>query len=116
MKRILIAAALALSGCAQLGIPASPSDIANKTTLDEKGAIGVEASYKAARTVVEFAVDTGLLKGASATKAAALDTMAYTAVTKARAAYEAGNAASYPAAVNAASAAIADMLSNAKGN
>lgn len=112
MKRILIAAALALSlpGCAGLAALTSPATVANQTVLDEQGAIGVELAYKASRTAMEVAVDAGLLKGERAAKAAALDNQAFAAVTTVRAAYRAGNAGNYGVALAEARAAVTNML------
>lgn len=108
-----IAAALALSACATTGsppIPTSPGAVADATVLDEKMAIAAEGAYKAARTVIEAATDAGLIRGANATKAAALDNKAYAAVQRVRAAYRAGNASSYDAAYKEASGLIGDLL------
>lgn len=116
MKRILFAAlvALALPGCAALEasryVPPSPGVIAGQTVLDERAALSVELAYKAFRTALEIAVDAGALKGTAASKAAALDNRAFAAVGAVRAAYRAGNAASYVAAVDEARAGIAAAL------
>jgi hypothetical protein len=108
---ILAAACLALTGCAGLGgLPSSPAAVAESTVLDEQGALGVELAYKALRTALELAVDTGALRGEAATRAAALDNRAYGAVFAARAAYRAGNATSYAQAVTDARAAITAAL------
>lgn len=116
MRKLFLAAVLplTLAGCG-LGtiagnVPASPGAVASQTMLDEQGALGVELAYKALRTALEVAVDAGVLKGANATKAAALDNRAYAAVQAARAAYRAGNAASYAQAVTDARAAISAAL------
>ncbi len=112
MRKLILAALLplALTACAGLGslpnIPTSPGAVADTTVLDEQGALGVELAYKAFRTALEVATDAGVLKGANATKAAALDNRAYAAVGAARAAYRAGNATSYAQAVTDARAAI----------
>lgn len=115
MRLILgIAAALALSACSAIGglptPPTSPGQVANTTVLDEKLAIAVEGAYKAARTVIEAATDAGLIRGATATRAALLDNQAYAAVQRVRAAYRAGNATSYAAAYKEATGLIADLL------
>jgi hypothetical protein len=50
MKRLILAAALCLPGCAGL-LPAlmgSPAAVADKTTLDEKAGVAVETLYAAA--------------------------------------------------------------------
>lgn len=116
-KLFLFAAApLALAACATLpAVPTSPGQVADATVLDEQGALGVELAYKAFRTALEVATDAGVLRGATATKAAALDNRAYGAVQAARAAYRAGNAASYTQAVTDARAAINAALAAVKG-
>ena len=115
MKKLILAAALALSlsGCAALGalMTGSPATVASHTTLDEQGAISVELAYKAARTALEIAVDSGVLKGEQAARAAALDNQAFAAVTGVRAAYRAGNASNYGVALAEARAAVTAMLS-----
>lgn len=115
---IALAASLALSlpGCAGLGamMTGGPVAASNQTVLDEQGAIGVELAYKAARTAVEVAVDTGFLKGERAAKAAALDNQAFAAVTGVRAAYRAGNASNYGVAIAEARAAVTSMLAAVK--
>lgn len=120
MRKLFLAAALplALAGCglSTLGnVPTSPGQVADRTVLDEQGALGVELAYKAFRTALEVAVDAGLLRGERATQAAALDNRAYAAVQAARAAYRAGNAANYQRAVTEARAAIDAALAAVKG-
>ena len=121
MKRILLPLALALSlpGCAGIGgipnIPAAPVEVADKTTLDERGASAAEVAYKAFRTAVEFATDAGMLTGANAARAARFDNAAYSAVGAARAAYRAGNADTYQKAVDEALKAVVAALASIKG-
>lgn len=117
MKHVILAAlALSLSACATFQhIPAAPVEVADKTTLDERGAIAAEVSYKAFRTAVEFATDAGMLTGANAARAAHFDNLAYAAVGAARAAYRAGNAESYKTAVDEALKAVGVALASIKG-
>lgn len=115
MKRMILclAAVLVLSACtfgSLASVPPAPSGLANRTVLDEQGALAVELAYKAARTAVELAVDTGLLKGPAAAQVADLDNRAFLAVTSARSAYAAGNAASYSAALGEAREAVRRLL------
>lgn len=124
MRLILIAACLALAGCAAplttgAGIAASTADavgvappaaLADQTTLDEQGMLAAELAYKAARIAVETGVDAGLIKGETASRIAALDSTAYAALGAARSAYRAGNAASYKNALREAQAAISGLL------
>lgn len=116
MKRILAAClALSLTGCAPLlaamgSIPASPSAVADRTPLDEQAALSVELAYQAANIAVSTAVDVGALRGPNAARVAELDRRAYRAVLTARAAYDAGNAGSYGAALATARSEIASLL------
>jgi hypothetical protein len=111
------ALALSLPGCAGLGalMTGGPVSAANQTVLDEQAAISLELAYKAARTALEIAVDSGFLKGDNAAKAAALDNQAFAAVTGVRAAYKAGNASNYGVAMAEARAAVTAMLAAVKG-
>jgi len=121
MKSIALFAALALSACASPlasvpGIPAAPVVVADQTVLDEQAGAAVELAYKAFRTGLELATDAGKLRGANATKAAALDNRAYVAVQAVRAAYRTGNATSYGEAVKQARVAITAALAAIAGN
>lgn len=116
MRRFLIAAAMALAlpACATLPV-LGPAPIANATVLDEKVAVSVELAYRAARVAMETGVDAGLIKGVRAAQVASLDNRAYSAVQSVRAAYNAGNAASYSTAAAEAQTAVSAMLSAIKG-
>lgn len=105
----------ALSACITPGggissLPASPAAAADQTVLDEQAMLAVELAYKAARTAAELAVDSGVLKGEAAARVAELDNTAFRAVALVRAAYGAGNAASYGAALTEARAAVGALL------
>lgn len=114
-------AAPALSACGVAdirppgSIPASPAAVADSTTLDEKGLLGVELAYSVARTLGEFGVDAGLIKGATATKIAELDSKAYGFILLARSAYSLGNRTTYGGALDDARGVIAEILKLAKG-
>lgn len=101
---------LALAGCT-IGTPpvTAPAQIADRTTLDEQAALAVELAYQAAATAV---LATGAEKRADVRAA---DQRAYAAVKAVRAAYDAGNAASYLAATVSARAAVASLLTAIKG-
>lgn len=123
MRKLLLAAALAcapaLSACSTLGlpnIPTAPAQVADRTVLDEQVGAGVELAYKAFRTALEVATDAGLIRGATATRVAALDNKAFAATQAVQRAYKAGNAASYAAAAKEARAAITAALAAVKGN
>jgi len=109
MKYLFIPLSLALASCTSLGIPMSPATVADRTTLDERAAIGVELAYQAAAQV---ALATGAAKS---DKVKAADRRAYAAVKAVRAAYSAGNASSYPTAAIAAHEAVAALLTAIKG-
>jgi hypothetical protein len=111
IRLISVALLCALPACTSLNtIPPAPGTIADKTTLDEQGALAAELAYKAARIAIETGVDAGLIRGTTAGRVAALDAKAYAALGIVRKAYAAGNAASYTAAITTARAAIADLL------
>lgn len=114
MKKVVLALCLALGACngvgALTGLPPSPVAAADRTVLDEQAITAVELAYKAARIAVETSVDAGFIKGAAATKVAALDDKAYAAVRVARGFYAAGNATGYFSAIGQAKAAVADLL------
>lgn len=115
MKRLTLVAcaALALAGCMPEGsasLPGAPAEVADQTVLDERGATAAELAYKAARLAGEMAVDAGLIEGDRARQVAALDNTAFAALGKVRAAYAAGNAASYDAALSEFNLTIADLV------
>lgn len=120
MKQLIIAAALALGACgAPLTVPASipaPVELANRTAADEQIAVGAENGYKAFRLVIELGVDTGVIKGERATRAAAADRRAYAALLTLRAAYKTANAADFLTAARSANSAIDQAITVAKGN
>lgn len=108
MKALFIPLSLALASCNMGALPA-PNTVADRTTLDERAAIGVELAYQAA---AQLALSTGAAKREDV-KAA--DRKAYAAVKAVRAAYSAGNASSYPTAAIAAHEAVAALLTAMKG-
>ncbi|WP_375194631.1 hypothetical protein [Sphingobium sp.] len=111
IRLIPLALLCALPGCTPVNtIPPAPGAVADKTTLDEQGALAAELAYKAARIAIETGVDAGLIRGATAAKIATLDAKAYAALGIVRKAYAAGNAASYASALTTARAAVADLL------
>lgn len=111
---IIAPLALSLCGCAGLSalsqLPPAPVTAANQTVIDEQAAISVELAYQAAARAVSLAVDLGVLRGEAASRVAELDRRAYRAVLTARAAYDAGNATSYGAALATARAEITAMI------
>lgn len=103
MKRILLAACLALGACTPgsiVSIPTAPSDVAKHTTADEQARLRCEQGYKLSRTLGELGVDAGLIKGQAATRAAAIDNKLFGALLACRAAYDAFNSASLIAAAD----------------
>ena len=115
MKRLILATTmplLLLTGCT-FGEVAStpPAVVASRTVLDEQGVLAVELAYKAARLAVEAGVDAGAIKGETALRFADLDNKAFLAVTVARNAYAAGNAASYSDALVKGREAVTTLLS-----
>lgn len=119
MKLILIPLSLALASCTALpgiGTLPPPAAVAERTLADEQAAQGAELAYKAFRTALEIAVDTGFLKGAAAARAAELDRRAFAALGVARKAYTTANSTDYLQAVANARAAIDDALASVKGS
>jgi len=116
MRLIFALAALALSACAPLQLPIAmsalppPAAAAQRTTLDEQGLTALELAYKGGRMAAEAGVDLGFIRGEVALKVASLDDKAFKALGAARAAYRAGNAASYDAALREGGTAVAALL------
>lgn len=114
------AVALALSGCGDrvpLGtagsvagpvldatVPGKPADVADKTTLDERLAIGATVSYTAASRLGTALASAGLI---DKERFKALDRQGYAAVLAVKAAYDAGNATSYTVAIDRVNATVA---------
>lgn len=120
---LALAAAMALAACnpdvepasPSSNVPASPSSVANRTTLDETALRSIEVAYMAARTAAELAVDLGRIKGDRATRFRVLNRRAYDSVLAARTAYRAGNSASYTAAARETLSLVNQLLQLAKG-
>jgi hypothetical protein len=118
-------AMLGLSACTSLpppeittqiaALPAAPTEIANTTVLDEQAALSVELAYQASALTLRSGLRAGLIKGPDAVRAAKADQIAYSAVQAVRAAYDAGNARSYTAALVAAREAVTRSLNILKG-
>lgn len=113
---LLSAALLSLPACAMNSatgaagpvldatVPTKPADVANKTTLDERLAIGATVSYTAASRLGTALATAGLIDKA---RFKALDAQGYAAVQAVKAAYDAGNATSYTAAIDRVNATVA---------
>lgn len=97
--------AASLAACQSLSTaPTSvppPSQIAAKTIIDEQVALGAEEAYKTFRLAVELGVKAGVIKGATATKAAELDNQLFAALGLVRNAYDTGNADDFNSALTA---------------
>ncbi|MCA1481363.1 hypothetical protein I6F37_41275 [Bradyrhizobium sp. NBAIM08] len=111
----LVAVGLSVSGCAGMlngigGVPPSPAAVADRTVLDEQAALSVELAYQASSIAIRAAVSVGAVRGENAARVAEIDRKAYRAVLAARAAYDAGNAVNYGAAVATARAEVASLL------
>lgn len=101
------------SGTAAGSMPSGPAALANSTTLDEKAAITAETAYSAASLLGAKLADAGLIDRA---KFRAADQTGYTALLAVRAAYKAGNADGFAAAILQLNAAVMDIKSIAKGS
>lgn len=121
MKRIallLAAFALPLSACAvPSAVAGGPVAVADQTKLDEQIGLSLTLAYTAAARAAALAIETGLVKDRAAiARIGDLNRRAYAAVTAVRAAYLAGNSASYLSAITQARGAIGDLLAAVKGS
>ena len=106
----VLLAAVALSSCSSL--PAklpSPSSVSQQTKIDERALLSAELSYKAARTYMEAAVDSGQVTPGLATKFFRINGKLNAALVRARIAYDAANAPSYHAALHEAGPLILEL-------
>lgn len=111
-------AALSVAACGTLGqtIMGGPVVVANQTKLDEQVGLSLTLAYTAAARAAALAIETGVVKDkATIAYIGQLDQRAYGAVKAVRAAYLAGNSASYLAAISAARAAVTDLLNAIHG-
>jgi hypothetical protein len=119
MKRfILLTLPIALVACTPTGItsiPPSPQAVAETTILDEQAALGVELAYQAAALAALTAMKSGLVDAKTKVEIAKADTFAYAQVQKVRAAYDAGNSASYAQTLPVARTAVGSLLALVKG-
>lgn len=117
MNRLYLAALpLALMGCATLpSVPTSPGVVADSTILDEQTALATELAYQAAATALLTATRAGIIPASAKPAVRAADQRAYAAVLAVRAAYLAGNASGYAAAVAEARGALTAFLTAIKG-
>ena len=97
MRALILPLLLALPACASLPtVPPSPAALADRTVLDDRAGVAAQLLYKAVGIALERARDGGLLPAETVRR---FDARAYIAFDAARAAYRAGNAASYRAAM-----------------
>src|SRR5688500_11373349 len=123
MKRLLLAAglALALTACGPQDVINSagslppPVSVADQTIMDEQTVIAFDTSVETAAALATVAVKAGIIRGANLDRAAVLSKTGRTAVLALGAAYRAGNATSYAAALVQAKAAISGIRALAKG-
>lgn len=92
------------------GVP-PPVTVADRTTIDEKTVIAFEKSVTLAANLATIAVKAGAIRGDNLDRLSALEVQAKGAVRRVRAAYAAGNATSYKAAIADLSTAL-DGLSS----
>jgi len=112
MKHAIIAAlALALAGCTFPGsLPGSPAVLADQTELDEQAGLAVELAFQGATLAVTTAARADLIPADQRPRVSAAQQDAYDAVLRVRAAYDAGNAATYQPALIEARRLIANVL------
>lgn len=117
---------LALASCAALtltacpgplpGLPPAPSEVADRTKIDEQAALTITLAYTAAARAAAVGIEAGLITDRQAiARIGDLDRRAYAAVQATERAYRSGNADSYAAALVEARAAISLFLSSVKG-
>lgn len=119
MRKLLLACALSLGlvACAQTGVPTSPSQVANQTTLDEKPAILAETAFTAAaRGAALYIRVRDIRDPATLTRIENLRQKAETAVKAVRRAYDTANAASYQAALASATPAVLALTNAIAGD
>lgn len=123
MRRLILTTcmALALCGCGVTqALTSGPGTVANQTKLDEQLGLSITLAYTASAKAAKLAIEVAdaLHKPFSPATLQHIEDLrakAYALVTATRAAYEAGNSASYLAAAKQAKAAIADFLAAVKG-
>lgn len=115
---LIAAASLSLASCNTTGaggIPGSPSEVADRTTLDEKVGIAAETIYTGANRAAALAIRTGLVSNtATITRIGQLDLEAKSHLQKVRDAYAAGNATSYDVAFRDLNKTANELLALAK--
>lgn len=114
MKRLILAAMLAMSPIAACTPTPSPANVADMTKLDEQAGLAVELAYQAANRTIFFANRAGLLNAAQKAQASTLDSKAFAAVLVVRSAYKTGNAATYSDAVATAYLAVQQLTALTK--
>jgi hypothetical protein len=123
MRKMLIGLCLAasLSACGPAlnsGIVPGPNVVSDRTKVDEQAGITVTLAYVAASKLAGLAIETGLVKDkVTIQRIGLLDRQAFDAVSAVRAAYDAGNAASYADALvkaNVALKAFSDLVPGRK--
>lgn len=117
MKRLILAACLALPACTPGSIVSAPAPLA-QTAIDEKGLTLVWTGFNAALDGINILRRTGVIKDGSPTARGLADLIDKTtlALTAASAAQRAGNATSYIAAMSDAQAALTGIRGLLKGN
>jgi hypothetical protein len=113
MRTVIIAVALLLPACSLQTLP-PPGAVASATILDERVATGFELAYTAAARSAALARQAKLISDADWPKVKASDMRAYAALQAVRAAYRAGNAATFDAALAEARAAVSALVVAAK--
>lgn len=109
---LALAAIVSLAGCATLPavLGGTPAGYADRTVLDEQGALFANLTYTAASKGAALAIRTGIIKSPSAIKRIGyLDAKAYAAVDAVNRAYASLNAASYAVALDEAKRTLADL-------
>lgn len=94
MKQLILAVALACSAPLVTSCATVPVGAVQNVQQELNATMAtVERVYKLSRTIGELGVDAGVIRGATATRLAALDNSLYAGLLRARSAYQAGNLA-----------------------
>lgn len=103
------------AGAVVAGLPSAPSQVCDRTTWDETAGSAVELGYKGFRLAVEFGVDAGKIKGATATRAREANRKLFGLTQAVQRAYASCNSAGYLQAIREAKAALAQAMANLPG-
>ena len=119
MRKLILAALapIALAGCTTLPPPPSaPVAVADQTVIDEQVGLTITLAYTAAAKAAALAIETGFVSDPATIRTIGVASdRAFAAVEAVEAAYSAGNAKTYAAALTDARLAVAGLLTIING-